>query len=335
MNKIKKICVIKGDGIGPEVIEEAIRLLKSMNLKFRFYFGVAGLGAFERFGVSVPLETLRLCKMCDAILAGPCTTPPLVKGYQSAHLTLRKELDLYANWRPIFSIPLKKQRYENINLEIVRENVEGLYSGREKRIRGGAIAERVITRKNSKRIIEFAFQLAKMQGRKKVTVVHKANILRLTDGLFLSIAREISKRYPNISLEEMHVDACAAKMVQKPQDFEVIVTTNLFGDILSDLGAGLVGGLGLAPSANVGAKNVLFSPVHGSAPDIAGKGIANPLATFFSLEMMLKFFHLESAAKRLRRAIFKSIEKNVITPDLGGKATTREVTDRIIRLLKT
>lgn len=328
-----QICVIGGDGIGPEVISETTRLLAATNLNFEFIPAEAGYQAFQKYKTSLPEQTLKACQKADAILFGACTTPPHLKNYFSPIVRLRQILDLYVNLRPCFSLPLKNQR-KGINFVIVRENSEGLYSGRERKIKGGAITERVITKKGCQRIIRFAFELAKKEKRKKVTVVHKANIMRLTDGLFLKIAQEISQEYQGITFEDILVDSCALRLVMKPEEFDVIVTTNLFGDILSDLGAALVGGLGVMPSANLGQKYALFEPVHGSSPQLAGQNKANPIASFFSAVMMLQFLGEHILANEIRQSILKTIQKGVITPDLGGKASTTEVTNEVIRVLK-
>jgi len=328
-----KICVIGGDGIGPEVIRETQKLLSTINVNFEFIEAEAGFEAFKKYGTSLPQKTIEICKSSDAILFGACTTPPFLKNYFSAIVALRQTLDLFANVRPFFSLPLPNMR-QDIDLIIVRENTECLYSKRERKTKEGAIAERVITKKGCRRIVEFAFELAKKKKRKKITFVHKANILRLTDGLFLKIAKRISANYKEIIFDDKLVDSCAMLLVQKPQEFDVICTTNLFGDILSDVAAALVGGLGVCASANVGKKYALFEPVHGSAPQLAGKNIANPLAAFFSACMMLEYLGKEKIAKKIKKAIFKTIEKGCLTPDLGGKASTTEVTEEVIFNIK-
>lgn len=327
------ICVIGGDGIGPEVIEQSLRLLDLLPLSFRLVFADAGFNCYQKYGTPLPEKTIEKCKSADAIFFGAVTTPPHIPNYFSPIVRLRKLLDLYANVRPIFSLPLPHTK-GGIDCVIVRENTEDLYCGREHLIDGGAVAERLITKAASKRIIEFAFQLAHKQNRKKVTVVHKANILRLTDGLFLQVAREIEAQYPEIEHEDMLVDATAMRLIKNPEDFDVIVTTNMFGDILSDEAVALVGGLGVAASANLGKTIGLFEPVHGSCPKYQGLHRANPLASFFALCLMLEFLNEEYYAKLIRQAILKVIGKNIVTVDLGGQSTTEAFTDEVIHMIQ-
>ena len=331
--KKHRICIIEGDGIGPEVIGAGLRLLASLPLSFDFSQARAGYRSYEETGTSLPPETVEACRQADAVLFGAVTTPPAIPNYYSPIVRLRKELDLYANVRPFFSLPLASSR-QGIDFIIVRENTEDLYCGRERLIDGGAIAERLITRKASRRIVEFAFRLAERERRPSVTVVHKANVLRLTDGLFLEEAGKVAVSYPGITMETVLVDSCAMRLIQEPESFHLLVTTNMFGDILSDEAAALVGGLGVAASANLGLDRGLFEPVHGSAPDLAGKGQANPVASFFAIEMMLRWLGEEQAARELHRAILTSFEEGCTTPDLGGKGGTTEVTDEVIRLMK-
>lgn len=331
--KLYKICVIGGDGIGPDVIGETLRLLKEIPLKFDLTYAEAGYGAYQKHKTPLPQKTIDLCRESDAILFGAVTTPPNIPDYFSPIVKLRRVLDLYANVRPFFSLPIMPSKISHINLIIVRENTEGLYTGRERLTPEGAVAERVITKKASERIIDFAFQLAIQKKFKKVTVVHKANILRITDGLFLKIAQEIAQKYPQIIYEDLLVDACAMKLIKKPEEFEVIVTTNMFGDILSDETAALVGGLGVAASANIGENQGLFEPVHGSAPKYAGKNRANPLASFFAACMMLEYLGEKIYADKIRNAIIKALTAGDVTVDLGGQLTMREFTDKIIKIL--
>jgi len=332
MKKKYQICYMGGDGIGPDVTIESIRLLQATGISFNFVQAEIGFEAYNKYGTPLPQKTIEICKKSDAILFGAITTPPNIKGYFSPIVRLRKNLDLYANVRPFKSLPIPNQK-PGIDFIIVRENTEDLYAGQERLTKEGAIAERVITKKGCEKIIKFAFELAKKQNRKKVTVVHKANILRITDGLFLDIAKKISQRYPQIIMEEMLVDSCAMQLIKKTEAFDVIVTTNMFGDILSDEAAGLTGGLGVAASGNMGNNQGLFEPVHGSAPKYAGRNIANPMASFLSSAMMLEFLGEDKMAQKIRRSIKKTIELGLTTKDLGGKLKSSEFTDKVINNL--
>lgn len=323
-----KIAIIKGDGIGPEVIGAAVEVLEALVQGIELIEGEAGYECYKRNGTPVPRETVDLCRETDSVLFGAVTTPPDIAGYRSAIITLRKELDLYANLRPVTSYPIPQSR-RNISLAIVRENTEGFYSGIEKASGEMATAQRVITRKASERIADFAFRLAK----RHVTIVHKANVLRETCGLFRKAALDVASRYPHINTDEVLVDAMAMRLIKDPENFEVIVTTNLFGDILSDEASMLVGGLGLAPSGNIGDMHSIFEPVHGSAPDIAGKGIANPLAAILSTGMMLDHLGERKNAEKLKNAVEKIMLKNILPRDLGGTAKTRDVTKAVIKEL--
>ncbi|WP_157196862.1 homoisocitrate dehydrogenase [Methanococcus aeolicus] len=341
MLKIPKICVIEGDGIGKEVIPETVRILKEIG-DFEFIYEHAGYECFKRCGDAIPEKTLKTAKECDAILFGAVSTPKLDeterKPYKSPILTLRKELDLYANVRPIHKLD-NSDSSNNIDFIIIRENTEGLYSGveyydEEKEL---AISERHISKKGSKRIIKFAFEYAVKHHRKKVSCIHKSNILRITDGLFLNIFNEFKEKYKNeynIEGNDYLVDATAMYILKSPQMFDVIVTTNLFGDILSDEASGLLGGLGLAPSANIGDNYGLFEPVHGSAPDIAGKGVANPIAAVLSASMMLYYLDMKEKSRLLKDAVKQVLAHKDITPDLGGNLKTKEVSDKIIEELR-
>jgi len=332
MKKKYQICYMGGDGIGPDVTIESIRLLQATGISFNFVQAEIGFEAYNKYGTPLPQKTIEICKKSDAILFGAITTPPNIKGYFSPIVRLRKNLDLYANVRPFKSLPIPNQK-PGIDFIIVRENTEDLYAGQERLTKEGAIAERVITKKGCEKIIKFAFELAKKQNRKKVTVVHKANILRITDGLFLDIAKKISQRYPQIIMEEMLVDSCAMQLIKKTEAFDVIVTTNMFGDILSDEAAGLTGGLGVAASGNMGNNQGLFEPVHGSAPKYAGRNIANPMASFLSSAMMLEFLGEDKMAQKIRISIKKTIELGLTTKDLGGKLKSSEFTDKVINNL--
>jgi len=327
-----KLAVIPGSGIGHEVVPEAIRLLESTDLTFDCQTFEIGYEVFKKTGSSVPDTVISQMRETQACLFGATTTPVGVPRYKSAILTLRKALDLYANIRPAKSLPLKTS-FEGVDLVIVRENTEGLYSGMEFELPDTACSIRVITRKATERIARYAFELA-LKRSKKVTVVTKANIMRKSDGLFLEVSRKVAKDYPDVEMNELLVDVAAMNLVMKPQVYDVIVTSNLFGDILSDEAAGLVGGLGLAPSANIGTDYALFEPVHGSAPDIAGKGIANPMAAIMAAKMMLDYFGEAEWATRVEKSVWNVLEAGkVLTPDLGGSSSTKQVTDAIIDAL--
>ena len=329
-----RICLLPGDGIGPEVIDCAEQVLRSLPLDFEFVYTEIGFGTYERLGTSLPDSTLERIRLSSAALFGAVTTPPAIPNYFSPVVRMRQSLDLYANLRPCQSIPHSSSR-PNIDLLIVRENTEGLYSGIERLEDDGkrAITERVITRKGSERIVRKAFDLARQTKRKTVHVVHKANVLRQTCGLFRSVAMEVAKEYPDITIHEMLVDTCAMELVRAPEQFEVIVTTNLFGDILSDEACMFVGGLGVAASGNIGVDAAVFEPVHGSAPNLIGTGQANPAATFLAAAMMLEYLKENESAERLRKAVNECIANNESTPDLGGSLTTSQVMERVIRRL--
>lgn len=327
-----RICVVEGDGIGREVIPAAVEVLQATGVDLAFEPAEGGFECFQRRGTALPPETLALARACDATLFGATQSPPgRVDGYCSPILELRRELDLYANLRPVYSLPIPTSR-PGVDLLLVRENTECLYVRREHSDGETAIAERVITRRASARIMRTACELARGR-RRHVTVVHKANVLVETDGLFRRTALEVAREYPDLMVDELLVDTAAMRLVQVPETFDVIVTTNLFGDILSDEAAGLVGGLGLAASANVGDGRGLFEPVHGSAPDIAGRGIANPTAAILAGALMLDFLGEHTAAGRVRAAVLSVLAQGLLTPDLGGNATTRQVTQAVVGLL--
>jgi isocitrate dehydrogenase (NAD+) len=326
------VTVIAGDGIGPEVIEAAIHVLEATGLKFDFEEVIAGEEAIKAFGTPLPQETLDSIKKNGVALKGPVTTP-VGTGFRSVNVALRQKLDLYANLRPAKSFEGVPSRYEDVDLIVVRENTEGLYSGIEKIDKKRTRAESVnlITRKASERIVRFAFDYAKREGKGKVTAVHKANILKATGGLFLEVARGVAEEYPAIEFEDMIVDNMAMQLVKNPNQFEVIVTTNLFGDILSDLCAGLVGGLGLAPGANIGKSLAVFEPVHGSAPKYAGMNKVNPTAAILSSVLLLNHLGEREAATRVTEAIQWVLKEGKSTTyDLGGRASTSEMADAII-----
>jgi len=326
-----RICLLPGDGIGPEVIDCAEQVLRALPLNLDFVRAEIGFGAYERLGTPLPDATLEEIRISSAALFGAVTTPPAIPNYFSPIVRMRQSLELYANLRPCHSIPHESSR-SNIDLILVRENTEGLYSGIERLEDDGnrAITERVITRKGSERVIRKAFELARQTNRKSVHIVHKANVLRQTCGLFRSVALEIAKEYLDITMCEMLVDTCAMELVRAPEQFEVIVTTNFFGDILSDEACMFVGGLGVAASGNIGVDAAVFEPVHGSAPTIVGTGKANPIATFLAAAMMLDYFNETESAERLRNAVNDCIANNESTPDLGGSLTTSQVTKKVI-----
>jgi homoisocitrate dehydrogenase len=326
-----RICLLPGDGIGPEVIDCAEQVLSALPLDLEFVRAEIGFGAYERLGTPLPDSTLEEVRFSSAALFGAVTTPPAIPDYFSPVVRMRQSLELYANLRPCQSIPHASSR-PNIDMLIVRENTEGLYSGIERLEDGGerAITERVVTRKGSERVIRKAFELARQTNRRSVHVVHKANVLRQTCGLFRSVALDVAKEYPDIAMHEMLVDTCAMELVRAPEQFEVIVTTNLFGDILSDEACMFVGGLGVAASGNIGATAAVFEPVHGSAPTIVGTGKANPIATFLAAAMMLDYLNEKESAERLRNAVNDCIANGESTPDLGGFLTTSQVTKKVV-----
>ncbi|MFC4822334.1 isocitrate dehydrogenase [Dokdonella ginsengisoli] len=331
------IAVIPGDGIGPEIMEATLRVLEALQLGFSYDFVDAGLAAQQKTGELLPQATLDAIARHRVALKSPLTTP-VGEGFSSINVQLRRQFDLYANVRPAISFPNTRSRFpENVDLITVRENTEGAYAGEGQQVsEDGATATLVqkITRRGSERIVRYAFDLARREGRKKVTVVHKANILKSTSGLFLKVAREVAAQYPEIQCNEMIVDNTCMQLVMRPEQFDVIVTTNLFGDIISDLCAGLVGGLGLAPGANIGADAAIFEAVHGSAPDIAGKGIANPCALLLGAAQMLDHLGRAAEAARLRTAIRDTLAaRDRVTPDLGGTGTTQSFADALISRL--
>lgn len=321
-----KIVTISGDGIGAELIPAVFAVIRPLLPDdAQIVAGEAGFGAYERHGTPLPDATLAACREADAILFGAVTTPPDLPGYRSPILQLRQILHLHANLRPVRSLPIPGSR-PGVDMLIVRENTEGLYSGIEETSADGerATTLRVITGAASRRIASTALDLARTR-RGRCTVVHKANVLRATDGLFRRAIREVAAEYPDVTLDELLVDTAALRLVQRPEGFDVLVTTNLFGDILSDLAAAHVGGLGVAASANVGERAGLFEPVHGSAPDIAGRGIANPTATLLAAALMLRHLGLPDQADRLETATLAVLADGIHTPDLGGAATTADM----------
>ncbi|MFZ4713995.1 MAG: isocitrate dehydrogenase [Bacteriovoracaceae bacterium] len=327
----QKITVIKGDGIGPSLVEATIKVFDKLKMPFEYEYVEAGLEAHAHTGELLPEATLNSIAKNKICLKGPLTTP-VGEGFKSMNVTLRQKFDLYVNLRPAVSFPGVVSRYENIDLITIRENTEGLYSGEGQTSDGDhAEAKSIVTRQGSERIVEYAFDLAQKLGRKKVTVVHKANILKSTSGLFLKVAREVAAKHPTIEVQEMIVDNCCMQLVMNPYQFDMIVTTNLFGDILSDLAAGLVGGLGMAPAANIGKDIAIFEAVHGSAPDIAGKNIANPSSVMLAGAMMLEHLGYVKEAAKINTAIKDAItKKDRITKDLGGAFGTTDFTQAVL-----
>ena len=337
--KVIPATLIAGDGIGAEIVEATVIVLDALRAPFAWEAHKAGMSGVEAFGDPLPQTTLDSIRRTRLALKGPLTTPA-GGGYRSANVRLREEFHLYANVRPARTL-VPGGRYENIDVVLVRENLEGFYIGFEHYIpidddpHAVAIGSGINSRAGCRRIAEFAFEYAVRNGRKKVTIVHKANILKMLTGLFLETALEVGKRYEGrVQMDERIVDACAMQLVLNPWQFDVIVTTNLFGDILSDEMAGLVGGLGMAPAANIGVDAAIFEAVHGSAPDLAGKGIANPLALLLAASMMLDHIDRSELAHQLRKAINQTLnEDQVRTGDLGGKASTKEFAQSILRRL--
>jgi isocitrate dehydrogenase (NAD+) len=325
------ISVIRGDGIGPSLVDATLKVFEKLKLPFEYEFIEAGLEAHAHTGELLPEATLNSIAKNKICLKGPLTTP-VGEGFKSMNVTLRKKFDLYVNLRPALSFPGVVSKYENIDLITIRENTEGLYCGEGQTVDGErAEAKSVVTKQGSERIVEYAFELAKKLGRKKVTVVHKANILKSTSGLFLKVAREVAAKHPTIQMQEMIVDNCCMQLVMNPYQFDIIVTTNLFGDILSDLAAGLVGGLGMAPAANIGKNCAIFEAVHGSAPDIAGKNIANPSSVMLAGAMMLEHMGYIKESQKINEAIKDAItKKDRITKDLGGTFGTTDFTQAIL-----
>ena len=326
-----RIVLIPGDGIGPEVTAATQRIVEAAGIQVEWETHLAGQSALDQLGSPLPAETLAAVKTAHATLKGPTATPSGT-GFRSVNVELRQKLHLYANYRPARSLPGVPSRYEDVDLIIVRENTEGLYSGLEHEVVPGVVESlRVVTEAASERIAKFAFETARRQGRKRVTCVHKANILKLSDGLFLRTCARVAQGFPEIAFDDCIIDAAAMKLVLNPHSFDIMVMENLFGDIVSDLTAGLVGGLGLAPSANVGNGVAVFEAVHGSAPDIAGKGIANPTALILSAVLMLRYLNEKEAADRIEGAVRAVFTKGEVrTGDLGGKATTQQFVDAVL-----
>jgi isocitrate dehydrogenase (NAD+) len=325
------ITLIPGDGIGPEVTAQVVRVIEAAGVEVEWETHYAGAQALEKFGETLPQELLDSILRNKVALKGPITTP-IGKGFTSVNVGLRKALDLYANLRPVRALPNVPCRYPELNLVVVRENTEDLYAGLEHIVVPGVVESlKIITEKASTRIARYAFDYSRIEGRKKVTAVHKANIMKLSDGLFLDCFRNVSKDYPEITADDKIVDNACMQLVMRPEQFDVMLLENLYGDIVSDLCAGLVGGLGLVPGANIGERGAVFEAVHGSAPDIAGQGIANPTALLQSGIMMLRHLGEREAAERIEDAMLKVFrEGKVRTRDIGGTAKTSEFARAII-----
>ena len=326
-----QIVLIEGDGIGPEVTGAACRVIAAAGVKINWVRTPAGLDAADRLGDPLPEETLEVIRRYRVALKGPCTTP-VGKGFRSINVRLRQGLDLFASVRPVKTLPGVKTPYEKVDLVVVRENTEGLYAGMEHVVVPGVVESvRLITRAAAERIVRYAFELARTGGRRLVTFCHKADVMRLSDGLFLECARAVADEFPFIAFDEKPIDNVCLELALDPSRYDVLVMENLFGDVISDLCAGLVGGLGLVPGANLGARYAVFEAVHGSAPDIAGKGLANPIAVVRSAAMMLEHVGYRAAAERIERAVTATLQKGIgLTRDLGGTGTTATITDQIV-----
>jgi isocitrate dehydrogenase (NAD+) len=331
-----RITLIPGDGIGPEVASNVVRLIEASGVEVEWETHYAGAQALEKFGETLPKELLESITRNKVALKGPITTP-IGKGFTSVNVGLRKALDLYANLRPVRALPNVPCRYPTLDLVVVRENTESLYAGLEHVVVPGVVESlKIITEKASTRIAKFAFLYATNEKRKKITVVHKANIMKLSDGLFLECFRNVAKDYPEIEADEKIVDNACMQLVMRPEQFDMMLLENLYGDIVSDLAAGLIGGLGLVPGANIGELGAVFEAVHGSAPDIAGQGIANPTALLQSGILMLRYINERAAADKLEGAMLEVYtEGKVRTRDVGGTAKTAEFADAIIQKMKS
>jgi isocitrate dehydrogenase (NAD+) len=328
-----RITLIPGDGIGPEVTNAVVRILEAAKFRAEWEPHLAGVMAIEPHGSPLPAELLDSIERTKVALKGPVTTP-VGGGFTSVNVGLRKALNLFANLRPVWNIPSVPSRYHGIDLVIVRENTEDLYSGLEHEVVPGVVESlKIITDEASTRIATFAFEYARKHGRKRVTAVHKANIMKMSDGLFLKCVRKTAERYPEILCDDRIVDAACMHLVMNPAQFDVLLMPNLYGDIVSDLCAGLVGGLGVVPAANLGAEIGVFEAVHGSAPDIAGKGLANPTALLLSALLMLRHLGESAIADRIMKALGATLQSGVKTKDLGGTASTTEFTEAICERL--
>ena len=330
----RAITLIPGDGVGPEVTSAAVAVIAATGIKIKWDRQAAGTAAFRRFGTPVPDSLIKSLTRTRVALKGPLETR-VAEGWRSINVHLRRTFDLYANIRPTMSFAGVHTPFPDVNLIVVRENTEDLYSGIEHEVAPGVVESiKVITARASKRIAKFAFEYARLHKRKSITAIHKANIMKLSDGLFLKCARTIAEKYPAIRYQEQIVDAACMRLVTDPGSFDILLLENLYGDIVSDLCAGLVGGLGLVPGANYGDKGAIFEAVHGTAPDIAGKGVANPIAMILSSAMMLDYLGHQSAANKIRAATGEVLRAGrVLTRDVGGKASTEEVTRAIVRAM--
>jgi isocitrate dehydrogenase (NAD+) len=326
-----RVTLIPGDGIGPEVAAAAVRVLSATGIDFRWETEIAGAGAIGEHGTPLPPRVLTSILKNKVALKGPTETP-VGTGHRSINVELRKQLDLYANLRPVRTLPGVKSRYDGVDVVVVRENTEDLYSGLEHVVVPGVVESlKIITEKASTRIARFAFEYARAHGRKRVSAIHKANIMKLSDGLFLDCCRKVAKDFPEVKYDEIIVDNACMQLVLDPTRFDTLLLENLYGDIVSDLCAGFIGGLGLAPGANFGEAGAIFEAVHGSAPDIAGKNAANPIALILSAAMMLEHLGENDAARRVRKAVDAVLaEGKKLTPDLGGTAGTTEIAEAII-----
>ena len=329
------ITLIPGDGVGPEVTAAVVRIIEATGVAIEWESFVAGAEALSRYGDPLPSAVLESIKRNRVALKGPLTTP-VGTGFSSINVRLRKTLDLYANLRPVKNLPGVQTRFGDLDLIVVRENTEDLYSGLEHVVVPGVVESlKIITERASTRIAEFAFDHARREGRKKVTAIHKANIMKLSDGLFLDCFRKVSEKYPDITADDKIVDNACMQLVIKPQQFDVLLLENLYGDIISDLAAGLVGGLGVVPGANIGELGAVFEAVHGSAPDIAGKNIANPTALLQSATIMLKYLGERDAGNLVLKGLERTLsEKQVRTRDLGGTASTTEFTEAVVASMR-
>lgn len=330
---MRRITLINGDGIGPEISDSVVKIIESAGLKIDWDLQTAGADVIAEEGTPLPERVLKSIKQNKVALKAPVTTP-IGKGFRSVNVQLRKDLDLYANLRPCKNLPNVKTRFENVDIVVVRENTEDLYAGIERQVDADtAESIKIITRKASMRICKFAFDYAVKNNRKEVCVVTKANIMKLSDGLFLECFREVAKEYSKIATREILVDNLCMQLVQKPEQFDVLVLPNLYGDIVSDLCAGLIGGLGVAQGANIGLDYAVFEPVHGSAPDIKGQNKANPTALLLSAVEMLKYIGENVYAEKIEKALFKTLEQGKCTGDLGGTLSTTEFTEAVIKNL--
>jgi isocitrate dehydrogenase (NAD+) len=331
VKKTHTITLIPGDGIGPEVTDAVVRILEATGVKFEWERFAAGAGAYELHGEYIPKELIKSIERNCVALKGPVTTP-IGGGFASINVTLRQKFELFANFRPIKNLPGLETRYPNVDLIIIRENTEGLYVGLEHEVVPGVIESlKVMTKKGCTRIAKFAFDYAHKHGRKKIHAIHKANIMKMSDGLFLKCARDVAKNFPAITYAEHIIDNTCMQLVMNPYQYDTLVMENLYGDIVSDLCAAFVGGLGLVPGANIGAEAAIFEAVHGSAPDIAGKDIANPTALLQSAILMLRHIDEDGAADKVQAALEKTYSaKKTLTRDVGGKAGTRAFADAVI-----